>query len=73
MNKLIASLALMMLGLTVTVALVAGIATRAMLVDESGAGGHVLVIEFFGLTAGLALTLWGLMSTFVTATRQPQA
>ena len=70
MNKLVPSLALMLLGLTVTAALVAGIATRAILVDETGSNGHILIVEFLGLAAGLALILWGLMSTFITATRQ---
>ena len=72
MNKLVPSLALMLLGLTVTATLVAGIATRAILVDETGSNGHILIVEFLGLAAGLALILWGLMSTFITATRQSQ-
>lgn len=72
MNKLVPSLALMLLGLTVTAALVAGIAIRAILVDETGSNGHILIVEFLGLAAGLALILWGLMSTFITATRQSQ-
>ena len=72
MNKLVPSLALMLLGLTVTAALVAGIATRAILVDETGSNGHILIVEFLGLAAGLALILWGLMGTFLTATRQSQ-
>ena len=72
MNKLVPSLALMLLGLTVTAALVAGIAIRAILVDETGSNGHILIVEFLGLASGLALILWGLMSTFITATRQSQ-
>ena len=72
MNKLVPSLALMLLGLTVTAAPVAGIAIRAILVDETGSNGHILIVEFLGLAAGLALILWGLMSTFITATRQSQ-
>ncbi|KLU09032.1 hypothetical protein [Kocuria sp. SM24M-10] len=73
MNKLVPSLALMLLGLTVTAALVAGIATRAILVDETGSNGHILIVEYLGLAAGLALILRGLMSTFISATRQSQA
>lgn len=72
MNKLVPSLALMLLGLTVTAALVAGIATRAILVDETGSNGHILIVECLGLAAGLALILWGLMSTLISATRQTQ-
>ncbi|WJZ68577.1 hypothetical protein [Kocuria rosea] len=72
MNKPVSSLALMTLKLTVTAALVAGIATRAILVDESSSDGYVLIVAFLGLTAGLALTLWVLMGTSITATRQPQ-
>ena len=72
MNKLVPSLALMLLGLTVTAALVVGIATRAILADETGSDGHILIVEFLGLAAGVALTLWGLISAFVTARRQPQ-
>lgn len=73
MNKLVPSLALMLLGLTVTAALVVGIATRAILADETGSDGHILIVEFLGLAAGLALILWGLMSTFLTTTHQSQA
>ena len=72
MHKLVPSLALILLGLTVTAALMASIATRAILVDETGSHGHILIVEFLGLAAGVALTLWGLISAFVTARRQPQ-
>lgn len=73
MHKLVPSLALALLGLTVTAALVAGIVTRATLVDETGSDGHILIVEFLGLAAGLALTLWGLMSTLITARHRAQA
>lgn len=72
MHKLVSSLALILLGITVTAALVAGIATRAILVDETGSDGRILIVEFLGLAAGVALTLWGLISAFVTARRQSQ-
>ena len=72
MTDLVRSLALALLGLMVTAALVAGIVARASLIDQTGSDGHILIIECLGLAAGLALILWGLMNMLITMRNRPQ-